>query len=267
MSVSEAKDPEIESGCSVRSRRRPSLKNDELLEKAFEVFLDLGFERASIDAISISVGIAKRTLYLRYGDKETLFRAATEHAIERWILPVERLREAEQDDLQETLLAIGRLLVDNLLSPDGLRLLQLTNSVSAHMPEIGAHNVRQGINPTIAFLADLLGRRIGPDLRCFSGTRGAALAFINLVVSGPANLTAWGVLLDREFVDRYVASSVCLFVHGLSPGPTDEGLAKLEHEARRLKLLLADTMIQLDTARQDLAAARDGGASSSSRPL
>lgn len=248
-----------------KSRRRPSLKSDELLDRAFEVFVELGLERASIDAIAALVGIAKRTLYLRYGDKETLFRAAIERAIEQWILPVQRLQEAERDDLEETLLAIGRLLVDNVLSPAGLRLLQLTNSVSARMPEIGAHNVEQGINPTIAFLAELLRRRIGPDLRCFSAPEDAALAFINLVVSGPANLTAWGVLLEREFVDRYVESSVCLFVHGLAPPSNDEGAAKLGHENQRLKVLLADTMIQLDATRRDLVTARGPDGPSASR--
>jgi AcrR family transcriptional regulator len=238
----------------MKSPRRPSLKKEELLEKAFEIFVDLGFERASIDAISASVGIAKRTLYMRYGDKETLFRAATERAIELWILPIERLREAECEDLEETLLAIGRLLVSNVLNPAGLRLLQLTNAVSGQMPEVGAHNVHKGINPTIAFLAELLRRRLGTKLRCFSEPEEAAFAFMNLVISGPANLVAWGVRLDDTFVDGYVQSSVKLFVEGIASVQTGTSFDRITEENHRLKVLLAEAMLQLDTLRQERTA-------------
>ena len=244
------KEPGIDLAPPLRSPRRPSLKKDELLEKAFEIFVEQGFERASVDFISTSLGVAKRTLYLRYGDKESLFRAAIERAIEVWILPIERLREAECDDLKETLLAIGRLLVGNVLSPAGLRLLQLTNAVSGQMPEIGAHNVHQGINPTIAFLAELLSRRLGPQLGCSVEAEEAALAFLNLV-TGPANLVAWGVRLDAQFVDRYVQSGVRLFVEGLVPASADANVENVTQENQRLKVLLAEAMLQIDTLRQE----------------
>jgi len=265
MIMIKSKEPDDDPGQSVKSSRRPSLKREELLERAFEIFVSLGFERASIDVISASVGIAKRTLYLRYGDKEKLFKAATEHAIEQWILPVERLREAEGDDLEESLLSIGRLLVGNVLSPAGLRLLRLTNAVSGQMPEIGAHNVHRGINPTIAFLAELLRRRLGQDLGCFSEPEEAAFAFLNLVVSGPANLVAWGVRLTDDFVDRYVQSSVSLFVDGLVPVSNDTALAEVTEENHRLKVLLAEAMLQLDTMRRDVANSRVTDASRSAR--
>ena len=43
------------------------------------------------DAITAAAGMAKRTVYARYGDKETLFKAALARAIEDWMVPVERL--------------------------------------------------------------------------------------------------------------------------------------------------------------------------------
>ena len=57
--------------------------------------------------------MAKRTVYLRYGDKTALFKAALERAIEEWIVPIERLQAAETDDLEETLLRVGHILVAN----------------------------------------------------------------------------------------------------------------------------------------------------------
>ena len=88
------------------------------------------FERTSIEAITAAAGMAKRTVYARYGDKTTLFKAALTRAIEEWIVPVGLLQAAESDDLEETLLRIGQILVANVLSPGGQRLLRLTNAVS-----------------------------------------------------------------------------------------------------------------------------------------
>src|ERR1700712_5711299 len=92
-----------------RRTRRPSLSNGEFLEKALEVFYERGFEGASIDAITAAAGIAKRTIYARYGDKENLFKAAIEWGIDDWNLPVEKLRKAESDNLEDSLFAIGQL--------------------------------------------------------------------------------------------------------------------------------------------------------------
>ena len=131
------------SEASPTRRRRPSPSNDQLLDKAFELFVELGYDGTSLEAITAAAGLAKRTVYVRYHDKERLFIASVRHAIERWILPIQTLREAETADLEETLLRIGRLLLDNVLSPEGLRLLQLTSAVARQHPEISAHNVEQ----------------------------------------------------------------------------------------------------------------------------
>lgn len=244
---------------SARRRRRPSPSNDQLLDKAFELFVDLGYERTSLEAITAAAGLAKRTVYVRYRDKETLFTASTQRAIEQWILPIETLRNAETDDVEQTLQTIGRLLLENILSPAGQRLLQLTSSVSRHMPEVGAHNVEQGTKPTLAYLADLLRRRIGPGFRCFSSVDEAAMAFLNLVIGGPAHFASMGVLLDRASIDRYVESGVCLFLHGVL-SPEVSSIPALEDENLRLKKLLAQSMVQLDIAQQTLAQMRSARA-------
>ena len=236
-------------------QRRPSLSNQDFLDKAFTLFVENGFERTSIDSITSAAGIAKRTVYLRYGDKEALFKAALGRAIEKWIVPVERLRAVEVDSLGETLLAVGRLLVDNLLSADGLRLLQLTNSVAPRMPEIGAYTVQQGIKPTISYLADLLRRRLGDELRHFPNPEGAAMAFMNLVTSGPANLVALGVLLESDFIESYIDSSVRLFLNGMLPPQSTHEPEMLRQENTRLKVILAEAILLLDEAgRQALMA-------------
>jgi TetR/AcrR family transcriptional regulator, mexJK operon transcriptional repressor len=250
--VDKAEPPKVRT----RRSRGPSLSNEEFLDKALDMFLEQGFERTSIDAITATAGIAKRTVYLRYGDKQSLFKAALQRAIEEWIVPVDRLRQAECDNLEDSLLAIAQILVDNILTPAGLRLIQLTNAESRHMPEIGAFNVHKGTEPTIAYLADLFRRHLSPDGTALPQAEDAAEAFLYLVVGGPANATAWGVESDKAAIDQRTRYSVCLLLHGLMASSRTSvdsagGRTTLEDENRRLKRLLAEAMIKLDRARED----------------
>lgn len=221
-----------------RGPGRPTLSNEELLDTALDLFLEKGFERTSIEAICAAAGMAKRTVYARYGDKTTLFRAALQRAIEEWIVPIGRLRAAETEDLEASLLAIGHILLANIMSPAGLRLLRLTNSESSRSPEIGAYNVEQGTEPTIAYLADLFIRRL-PGPIALPDARAAAESFLHLV-TGPAIDAAWGVQRDELALARHIHASVRLFLHGLQRAGSGEGNAgALEAENRRLREKLA----------------------------
>jgi TetR/AcrR family transcriptional regulator, mexJK operon transcriptional repressor len=226
---------------------RPSLSNEALLDIALDLFLEQGFERTSIESICAAAGMAKRTVYARYGDKQTLFRAALTRAIAEWIVPVERLRAAEIDDFEQSLLSIGAILLANIMSPAGLRLLRLTNAESVRSPEIGAYNVQQGTEPTIAFLTGLFRRRLGAALSPLEA-REAAEGFLHLV-TGPAIDAAWGVRCDDDALARHIRASVRLFLHGLL-GEEPGGGEALEAENRRLKALLAETAAALDGVRR-----------------
>jgi TetR/AcrR family transcriptional repressor of mexJK operon len=259
-----------------KPRRRPGRRtpvqtkqrNLELLDKALDQFLEKGFERTTIDGITASVGMAKRTVYLRYGNKTKLFKASLQRAIEEWIVPVDRLRAAETDNAEETLLRIGQILVANLMSPAGLRLMRITNAESGRMPEIGAFAYRQGTEPTIAYLADLIRRRIRPEGIEVADPEEAAMAFLYLVVGGPASMTAWGIVLAETAIDRHTRYCVRLFLHGLlHPEQRQRGARKqlahsqqidvtaqysrqlrtLEEENRRLKVLLAESLLEVAT--------------------
>jgi AcrR family transcriptional regulator len=220
---------------------RPSLSNEALLDKALDLFLDKGFDGTSIDAITAAAGMAKRTVYARYGDKTRLFKAALSRAIDDWIIPVEALRALEDPDFARTLVALGDALVANVLNPGGLRLMRLTNAESVRMPEISAENVRLGTEPTLVYLADLFVRRAA-----LSQERAvqAAQAFLYLIVAGPANSAAWGIALDMDAVQRQTRFGVRLLMQGLdiSHEPTD----------RRLQQLIMEAGERLDEARERL---------------
>lgn len=192
----------------------------ELLDVALDLFYERGFEGTTIDAITAACNMAKRTVYARYDDKTTLFKAALQRAIEQWIVPVERLREAEDADLEASLLRIGRILVANIVSPAGQRLMRITNAESSRMPEIGVYTLQHGTEQTLGFLADLFRRRVRPDDPASPYAEDAAHAFLHLVVGGPASMRAWGVTLDDAEIDRQTNVCVRLFLHGLLGSPS-----------------------------------------------
>lgn len=249
-----------------RKPGRPTLSNEELLDKALDLFLEQGFERTSIDAITAAAGMAKRTVYLRYGDKETLFKAALRRAIDEWILPVEQLQAAERDDLEETLLEIGRILVANIMTPAGIRLLRITNAEAGRRPEIGVYTYELGTGRTIAYLADLLRRRLGPARGELGDWEQAAIAYIYLVVTGPPTMTAWGMTLDETTVAMQTVYRVRLFLHGVLgvhgaqdakivafPAAADEA-EDLRRENERLKKLLVASMLETASLKERLEA-------------
>ncbi len=216
--------PEVTSSSARRTGRSPGrptreqveARNLELLDKALDHFLDKGFERTTIDAITASLGMAKRTVYARYGDKAALFKAALQRAIDEWIVPVERLRAAETEDLEESLLAIARILIENIMNPAGVRLLRITNTESYRMPDIGAYAYRRGTQQTIDFLVDFFTRRVPLSGDASSDPQEVALAFLNLAL-GEARSTAWGMSIDADVIDRHARFRVHLFLSGLLP--------------------------------------------------
>ncbi|MFC0205666.1 TetR/AcrR family transcriptional regulator [Novosphingobium soli] len=225
--------PDGDSSEALRRRPgRPSLSNEELLDKALDLFVEKGFAGTSIDAICAAAGMAKRTVYARYGDKEALFKAALDRAIADWIVPPAALRAQESEDFEATLLRIGTLLVENVLGPAGLRLLRLTNAESVTMPEIALENVRLGTEPTLHYLADLFRRHLGGPNGDFPEAEDAAQAFLSLVVGGPASNAAWGMRLDPSHVERHVRYSVHLFLHGALDRAPREGPGELRRLLR-----------------------------------
>jgi AcrR family transcriptional regulator len=189
--------------------------------------------------------MAKRTVYARYADKEALFKAALARAIEDWMVPVADLRAVEVADFEATLLGVARMLLANILSPAGLRLLRLSNAVSVSMPEIAAFNTRMGTEPTLAYLADLFRRRLLPEDAPPAEADEAALAFLHLVVGGPASTAAWGVTLEDAAVERHTRYCVRLFLHGALPAA---GTGAVERENRRLKALIGEAAALLAQA-------------------
>lgn len=61
--------------------RDKSKKRAVILDGAIDVFIDMGYELASMDKIAETAGVSKRTVYNHFGSKENLFQVIVEDAL------------------------------------------------------------------------------------------------------------------------------------------------------------------------------------------
>lgn len=203
------------------TREMIELRNEELLDRSLDLFLDNGFEATSIDMICAAVGMSRRTIYVRYGDKDTLFKAALQRAIDQWIVPAERMRQAESDDLEETLIAIARLWVSNIKKPSGMRLVRIANTEVFRDPDVARYLWEQTAEPTIGYLTELFSRRLRPTDAEVPDAHDAAAAFLILVVEGSVQLAVWGRMAPDDY-ERQITYRTRIFLKGAVAHQPDE---------------------------------------------
>ena len=150
----------IRRGAGRPTTEQAEARHEELLDAALDLFLEHGFELTTIDMIAARINMTKRTVYARYADKAALFRGAVQRAIERQIVPRQVLEETDGGDLTETLAAIARLRIGQVMTPNGLRLQRIINTESYRFPEIFTANFEQSALPVMDFVAGLLDRAI-----------------------------------------------------------------------------------------------------------
>ncbi|HYJ70635.1 MAG TPA: TetR/AcrR family transcriptional regulator [Nocardioidaceae bacterium] len=89
-------------------------KREAILDAAFRVFAEQGYDQAGVEAIAAEAGVAKATIYNHFGDKESLLRAIisdlAEGALAEHLAIVERL--TDDRDLRAALEDVGYGLLD-----------------------------------------------------------------------------------------------------------------------------------------------------------
>lgn len=204
-------------GAGRPTREQAKARHEELLERALDMFLDKGYELVTMEAIAAAVGMTKRTIYARYADKSALFKAVVQRAIERYIVPIERLQAAESDDLAATLTAIAHIRIENVMTPQGIRLQRILNAESYRFPEIFDMATAQSSQPMIDFLAELLRRRVAKGEIALNEPERAAAGFLSLAVGGPTRSAVSGVPIEASELEARVRFSVQLFLNGVLP--------------------------------------------------
>ena len=141
------------------AKRGPELRT-QMLHAAKAVFLETGFERASMDRIALHAGTTKRTLYAHFVRKEDLFLAVFDLVLD---LQLDHLKEPAgyaPDPTQALVLFCARFL-ETVLSSKPLRLFRLAITEAERFPQ-GAVRLHEAMFENVqARIAHFLHERLG----------------------------------------------------------------------------------------------------------
>ena len=130
-------------------------KRSELIKAANALFVELGFERASIEELVNRTGASKATIYSHFGSKEGLFIAVNESLMDRHLWPLEHENMTEQP-LHQQLAIVAEQTMCVLLTEDGLGLARTTFMQAKQFPDIAEAMYRHGLQRATNELAKLL---------------------------------------------------------------------------------------------------------------
>ena len=189
-----------------RSKRR------QIIAGARKVFMDLGFDGASMGEIARAAAVSKGTLYVYFADKCALFEA---------ILEEEALQQGQvvfnfdpARDVETTLKDFGQAYIHLLCRPGGGSAIRTVMAIAERMPDVGRRYYARVLDKTINRLADYLRAHVAPgDLAIDDCDLAAA-----------------------QFMEVCKASLFLPFVFQAAPAPSEERIAAVVDSATRMFL-------------------------------
>jgi AcrR family transcriptional regulator len=113
-------------------------KRRQILAGASKVFMDLGFDGASMGEIARAAGVSKGTLYVYFADKSRLFEAIVDR------------------DVGTTLREFGQAYIEVLCRPGGGSAIRTVMAIAERMPDVGRRYYENVLEKTINRLAAYL---------------------------------------------------------------------------------------------------------------
>jgi AcrR family transcriptional regulator len=153
-----------------------SSKRRQILDGACKVFLDLGFDAASMSEIARAAGVSKGTLYVYFTDKCRLFDAILdEKALEKRQLA---FYFDPACDIKTTLLKFGETYIGTLCRPGGGSAARMVLAIAERMPEVGRRYYELLLQKTVNDLAEYLDSRVKQGELAINDCELAAAQFI-----------------------------------------------------------------------------------------
>lgn len=111
-----------------------SAKRRQILEGARHVFMDRGFDGASMGEIAREAGVSKGTLYVYFTDKNALFEAIVEQQCHHQGLSLPILNP---EDPEAALHQLGQAFMEVLCRPQGGSTVRTVMAIAERMPDLG----------------------------------------------------------------------------------------------------------------------------------
>ena len=187
-------------------------KRRQILDGARKVFMDLGFDGASMGEIARAAQVSKGTLYVYFADKCALFEAILEEEALQHGQVVFNFDPAR--DAETTLKEFGRAYLHLLCRPGAGSAIRTVMAIAERMPDVGRRYYARVLDKTINRLSDYLKTHVA------SG---------NLDIDD-CNLAA------SQFMELCKASLFLPFVFQAAPAPSEERMTEVVDSATRMFL-------------------------------
>lgn len=189
-------------------------KRRQIIDGACRVFLERGFDAASMGEIARAAGVSKGTLYVYFKSKEELFEAIVE---EQCNAQAEQIFSFDSNDrdVEAVLTRLGDTFVHFLCRrPGGISPLRTVIAIADRMPELGAKFYRAGPALGISSLKAYLGQQVAAGVLKPHDSEVVAAQFIDSCLSltfKPMLFNFAGPPSDQE-ISRVVRSAVRTFL-------------------------------------------------------
>jgi AcrR family transcriptional regulator len=189
-----------------------SSKRRQIVDGARKVFMDLGFDGASMGEIARAAGVSKGTLYVYFADKNRLFEAIVEE---------ETLQQSKvtfnfdpDRDVVTMLCEFGEAYIAMICRPGGGSAIRTVMAIAERMPEVGRRYYANVLEQTINRLAGYLDTRVK----------------LNELAIEDCQLAA------SQFLLMCQASLFLPFIFQAAPAPSAERIAEVIASATRMFL-------------------------------
>jgi AcrR family transcriptional regulator len=136
-----------------------SAKRRQVIEGARAVFLNQGFDAASMNDIARAAGVSKGTLYVYFANKEELFAAIVEEECDAQAEGIFDL-DPDDHDVEAVLTRLGIAYVKFLCRPEKASAIRTVIAIADRMPEIGRKFYESGPAVGIGRLAAYLSAQV-----------------------------------------------------------------------------------------------------------
>ncbi len=186
-----------------------------MLDAAAEVFMEHGFEGASVADVVRRSGGSLATLYAQFGSKEGLFEAILQEVSAQILAPLDA-PEFESRPLAEALCLFGERFLGLVLCPDALRWQRLCVVEGPKHPELRQALLRTGPGRVQERLAAYLASQAEAGRLAIDDPVTAAQHYFSLIKSEYHLAAVCGEPMERSAAEvaLQVERAVNVFLHG-----------------------------------------------------
>lgn len=200
-----------------RPSQQESKEIDEKIKAAaLDMFLEHGYEAATMDAIAEAANITKRSLYARYKDKSSLFASALRKSREEWLFRGVDDEEFANKSFRDQLILLAELLLEQVTNPRIIKISRMAMIQAVKFSEEIRNSYDISLSPRIKSIVDVLEShtdQLKPAVA--ANPELSAELFISLITGIPARLASMGTLRQSEYEQSRLEFAVDLYLDAI----------------------------------------------------